>query len=134
MTATANTLRELAETVRLIVRPDAARKPWTQRDEWQKNANDYRLTLVYQGRRYSFDFWQGVGITSEPDAAGVLECLLSDATAEGMTFGEWCGEYGYDEDSRSAHRTYRACVKVGGRLRKLLGDDFGAFVRCQFDD
>lgn len=122
------TLSALAETVRLIVKPGEAKLSWDKRDEWQQNANDYRLTLVYRGRRYSFDFWQGVGITTEPDAAGVLDCLLSDGAAYDMTFDEWCGEYGYDMDSRKALKTWKACRRTGCRLRKLLGADYETFA------
>lgn len=127
MTAT-KSLSELARTVRLIVRPGKTHKPWAKRNEWEKEANDYRCTLVYQGRRYSFDYWQGVGIQTEPDVAGVLETVLASEVQDGQTFGEWCREFGYDDDSVKALRIYRACKRQTVYLRRLLGDDFEMFA------
>lgn len=77
----------------------------------------------------SFDFWQGQGIHEDPTAAGCLECLLSDATD--LDFSDWCSDLGFSEDSREAERLYRACVKVGKSMRRLLGDDYGAFERAE---
>lgn len=125
---TANkSLKQLTRKVKIGVRY-GARLAWDRQDNWQRSANGYRVCLKYQGRSIAVDFWQGVGISEEPTAAGVLDCLLSDATAEGMVFGEWCGEYGYDTDSRTAHRTYRQCLRIARKLRELLGEDYGAFA------
>lgn len=37
------------------------------------------------------------------------------------TFEEWCSEYGSDPDSRSAYRTFQACIRADGKLRRVLG-------------
>ena len=114
-----------------------ARRAWEKQSAWQKNANGYRVCLKYQGRRMFLDFWQGTGISGEPTAAGVLECLLSDASGEGMTFGEWCGEwcgeYGYDTDSREAYRTYKQVQRQTAKLRELLGADYETFLSADRD-
>lgn len=125
-------LTQLARKVKIAVRY-GARRAWEKQGEWQRNANGFRVCLKYQGRKMYLDFWQGTGISGEPTAAGVLECLLSDASVEGMDFRNWCGEYGYDTDSREAHRTYRQCLRQTAKLRALLGEDFEEFVECQFN-
>ena len=58
-----------------------------------------------------------------PELVDVLDCLAGDsATVENCrTFEDWAGELGYDEDSRSAERTYRICEKQSKDLRFLLG-------------
>lgn len=129
---TTKRLSELAETVRLEA-TYGAKLPWEKQTDWQQRANGYRCTLRYQGRRFSFDFWQGQGITHDPTAAGVLECLLSDAQAEGQTFEEWCSDLGEDPDSRRALATFEACRKIGEGLRRLLGDDFDTFLYADRD-
>lgn len=122
------TLKAMCKTVRLDVTYGAA-KPWGDQDEWQQNPNGYRCTLRYKGRRYTFDFWQGVGITDDPTAAGVLECLLSDSTVSD-DFEEFCSEFGYDTDSRKAEATHKACVRVGENIKRLLGDDYDEFLQA----
>lgn len=124
---TTETLSELCMGV-TIKAERGARLEWNKRDEWQQGANDWRVTLGYQGRRYTVDFWQGVGIVGAPDAAGVMECLLSDASSADQDFEEWCSDLGESTDSRRAHATWEACRRTSLRLRRLLGDDFERFV------
>lgn len=85
--------------------------------EWARQ--EWRVTLRRDGRRMTFPYYGG-GSASDPTADDVVECLASDASACDVSFSEWCGDYGYDEDSRSAERTYRACRKIGARFRKFL--------------
>lgn len=128
---TTKTLKELSENVRIINQQGEARLDWSKRDDWQQQANDWRITLVYQGRRFSLDFWQGTGIKEEPTAEGVLDCLLSDAQAGNESFEGWCSNFGYDTDSRKAEKTYKACIKTAKRLRKLLGSDYETFAEAE---
>lgn len=60
-----------------------------------------------------------------PGILAVLDCLASDsATVENArSFEEWCGDLGYDTDSRRAERTWKACVSTARRLKQFLGDD-----------
>lgn len=93
-------------------------------------ANHYVVTLTRGSDTLAVPFSQGLGITSEPDAATVLDCLASDAAGveNASTFEDWCAEYGYDTDSRSAERTYNACRQQTDALRAFLGNDFDALV------
>jgi hypothetical protein len=102
--------------------------PWDQQDEWQRNANSYRCTLHYKGRRYSFDYWQGIGISHDPRVDDVLDSLLSDAQGGGQTFEDFCMEFGYDPDSRKAERIWRACQLVAKNMKRLLGKDYESFL------
>lgn len=129
-TETRKTLKQLAAKVHIDCR-FGANLAWDKQDEWQQQANGWRCTLRYQGRRYSFDFWQGSAISGEPTADGCLECLLSDASAADQDFESWAGDMGADTDSRKAEATYKACVKVGENMRRLLGDDFNAFMESE---
>lgn len=58
-----------------------------------------------------------------PEAADVLDCLASDAAGveNARSFEEWASEYGYDTDSRKAHKTYTLCKREAERLLKFLG-------------
>ncbi len=97
-------------------------------DDWQRKSKGYRLQFHYQGRKLTFDFWQGTGIKTPPGAVDCMACLLSDAIAGDQDFLEFCGEYGCDNDSIKARDIWQACRKNGVKLRKLLKDDFDAFA------
>lgn len=124
---TTTSLKQLARKMRLTSKYGAA-LDWEKQSDWQQHANGFRCTLHYQGRQYTFDFWQGVAISGEPDAEGCLDCLLSDAQSGEQDFEEFCSEFGYDTDSRSAEATWKACKKTATAMRRLLGADFEAFL------
>lgn len=129
---TRKSLKTLAKRVRLQFTFGAA-MPRDKQEEWQQKANGYRCTLIYKGRRYTFDFWQGPAITEDPTAVGCLDCLLSDCTAVDGSFQDFCGEMGYDSDSRKAERVYKACQNVRKQMERLLGADFEDFLYADRD-
>lgn len=55
-----------------------------------------------------------------PHVAGLLYSLQSDTQACEQSFDEWCGDFGYDNDSIKAHDTYRACQRNGDQYRRLF--------------
>jgi len=56
-----------------------------------------------------------------PKTEDLLGCLKLDAICGDQSFHDFCGDMGYDEDSRSAENTWRACQESGRKLRALLG-------------
>lgn len=90
----------------------------------------WRVTLRRNNprRQMSLDmFSMGSGLNgAEPKADEVLDCLASDAAGyENATdFEGWAEEYGYDTDSRTAERTYRAVGRETRNLRRFMGDEY----------
>jgi len=54
-----------------------------------------------------------------PNAYDILTCLTK---YDPGSFADFCSEYGYDEDSRTAERTYRAVVEEFTKLSTLYSD------------
>jgi len=107
--------------------------PYTKQSEWQHDANPWTVKIRWRGRtsRLTVPFWTGSAITSEPTAADVLNCLISDARAGEDSFEEFCAELGYNEDSRAALATWKQCQTYGRKVRQFLGDDFDAFADAE---
>ncbi len=125
---TSETLRAFIERNRIT-----ATVVWTDRNPNMEDAVDgsrhYVVTLhattPEAGRRQlAVPFTMGPALEKEPTAAEVLECLASDSSSidNARGFEDWCGEFGYDTDSRKAERTYRACEHQSHRLWQLLGE------------
>ena len=127
------TLKALCDKVRCTSQYGKLKTPWDKLDEWQRQAHQYLVTLTYQRRRMTVEFFMGPALTEEPTADGVLECLLSDANGVEEHFDEWCRGFGYDIDSRKAERTYRACEEIAKKLRRLLGADYETFMDAERD-
>ena len=96
---------------------------------WYREATHYSVTLHRpDGRTVETPYSCGSGIKEKPDAAGVLDCLCSDASLACNTFEDFCSETGYDEDSRTSERIWNACCETADKLRLFLGEDFDAVV------
>lgn len=103
-----------------------------QNPDWGSEHNAWRVTLLCGRRKMTVPFYTGLAL-GEPDAADVLECLALDASGfeNARGFEDWCNDYGYDTDSRSADRTYRQVEQQTAKLCKLLGDAFDTLVWSQ---
>jgi hypothetical protein len=78
----------------------------------------FKIILKKGGKQYTFDFGQSVAEGSnEPTLYSVLTCLQKYDVG---TFEDFCSELGYDEDSRTAERVYKAVVKEFEAMRRLF--------------
>lgn len=94
------------------------------------HGNQYKITLQRHrdgepsGAPLEFDFWGGVNDAEkgeDPSAYDVLACVSGDINCP-ETFADFCGEYGYDEDSRKAFATFERCRDFGAQLRDFFQD------------
>ena len=95
----------------------------------------WRVTLRRAGRKMTVYFSMGQAHNGKaPKAAEVLNCLALDSAGieNAGDFDGWCRGYGYDTDSRKAHRTYAACQRQAQRLRQFIGSD-EAYQALLFD-
>ena len=85
----------------------------------------YRVTISRKGGgRLGFDFWNSVKDVQngkEPTAYDVLACISGDVFCP-ETFKDFCGEYGYDKDSRKALTTFPLVDRFARRLRKFFNE------------
>ena len=90
-----------------------------------QNMNHFKVTLKRAGKQMTLYFSQGYGISGEPDAASVLNCLASDSSSveSARSFEDWARDLGYDPDSRKAEKTFKVCEKQAERLKKFLGEE-----------
>ncbi|QDF15638.1 hypothetical protein QE328_gp060 [Pseudomonas phage vB_PaM_EPA1] len=58
-----------------------------------------------------------------PEAACILSSLIRDSEAGSCTFEEFCGEFGYDTDSRKAFDTYMACQSILNKVRNFFAQE-----------
>lgn len=89
-----------------------------------ESMDHWRCTFRVQGRAGSraLIFSMGSAHRGEPpEVADVLLCLALDASGADQSFEDWCADYGYDTDSRSAERTWRAVRKQTATFRSFFG-------------
>lgn len=85
----------------------------------------YRVILRIGRRQFTTYFSKGYGHSGkEPTTEEVLDCMASDASGyeNARSFEDWCGEYGYDEDSRKAETIFNNVAKQSTKLKNFLGE------------
>jgi hypothetical protein len=80
----------------------------------------FDLKLIRNKKSYTFTFGQSLNAGSKsPNMYDVLSCLTK---YDPGTFEDFCSEYGYEEDSRSAEKTYKAVCKEWKSVENLFSD------------
>ena len=80
----------------------------------------FKLRLSRNGKSYTFSFGQSINEGSnEPTMYDVIACLTKYDVGD---FENFCGEFGYDIDSRTAERTYKAVLKEWKAVDRLFSD------------
>ena len=80
------------------------------------------VTNKDNGLKTSFDFWASIAkpnLETEYDILNAFDCFIDDAISGDMSFSEFCGEFGYDEDSRTAEKTWKACKRAYDKLTRI---------------
>lgn len=94
---------------------------------WDKenSHNHYRVTVTRKGtpgQKLTFQWWDSVDSTKkneQPTAYDALSSLASESN-EYSDFKEFCGEMGYDTDSITALRTWKAYSTLASRINKFF--------------
>ena len=94
------------------------------------NANHFKCTLKNGSNSISIYYSQGYGIKNEPELDSVLNSLKIDFL-DGMSFQDFCLDFGYPTDSISALKTYKACLKNTDKVKKLFNGSLDNFLNCE---
>jgi hypothetical protein len=91
----------------------------------REQRNIYRLALTRKDSRirYSTRFGASIHMTQnriDPTSYDLLTCITKNDPG---SFEDFCSEYGYDTDSRSAMRTYHKVKRDWMKVEKFFSQD-----------
>lgn len=90
------------------------------------NNHMVKVTNTETKESITFEFWCSIAspeFETEYDVLNAFYTFVSDATISDDSFEWFCSNYGYDTDSRSAEKIYKACKKSLLKLRKIYDGD-----------
>jgi hypothetical protein len=82
-----------------------------------------KVTNINTQQSITFEFWNSIAkgeITEEQEVLSAFYCFVSDSLAGMETFSNFCSEFGHDEDSRSAEKTWEKCQKQCQKFTKVF--------------
>lgn len=97
---------------------------WSGGENW----NNHWVSVVNTktGKRTSFAFWASIMnpyLSSRYDVLNAFRCFVDDAICGDMSFHDFCFEFSYSEDSRSAEKTWKDCKKSRQKLHQIYDGD-----------
>ena len=92
------------------------------------------VTNTENGEKTRFTFWDSIyntqrGVVLDGDELlNAFYCFVSDACNSICSFSEFCSEFGYNDDSRSAERIFKACQRAYKSFSRVSGlDDYAMY-------
>ena len=101
-------------------------KAATWGDKKNPNYHNNLVKVTHNKKSFSFDFWGSImnpEISNDQENVFAFYCALSDGISAKDSFENFCGEFGYDEDSRTAERIYKACEKTLKKVERVFSCD-----------
>ena len=97
-------------------------------DKIPENWNNHLVTVTNTDnkQRCTFEFWSSIAspsLDSDYDVLNAFYCFVGDAMSGKMDFNDFCGEFGYDTDSRAAEKTWKACKRSAEKLERIYDGD-----------
>ncbi len=94
-------------------------------DDDKQSRDTFRVTFKRASSRFSIKFGQSINDSTgngskAPTQYDVLACIQKYDVG---SFEDFCGEFGYDEDSRKALKTYKAVCKEYEKVSKFFTSD-----------
>jgi len=80
----------------------------------------FKIKLSRNNKSFSFKFGQSIkDYAKEPTIYQILSCLQKCGVG---TFENFCGDFGYDEDSRKAEKIYKSVCREFLNMQKLFNE------------
>jgi len=69
-----------------------------------------------------------------PEISDFMYSIILDSDALQYDFEDWCGNFGYEEDSRKAEKIFNECLEIGLKLNRAISSEEFERLREIFQD
>lgn len=100
-------------------------------DNWHNSL----ITLLNRNtkRSISFDFWGSLmnpELRTHDDLLNAFHCFIPEGISGQQDYEQFCQSFGYGDDSRKAHATWKACQKSLLKIERIINEDINDFYRA----
>jgi len=120
-----------------VLKQTGVKFPNAKEDDKTKH-NKFLVTVNHDDINISFDYYSshmdytsGKNYMDDSDLTTAFYHFLSDAQAGSESFNDFCSNFGYDEDSRTAYKIYEACEGATTKVALLSLDVYDALNEFQ---
>lgn len=104
-----------------------------KKDEWKRTATKYNCKITFKDKSYTFNYWMGAAHTKSPSKKDVLYSFIMDDVSY-MDFEEFCSNFGYNNDSIKALKTFEACQLQTKNVHRLFNEEEREILRELLED
>lgn len=99
--------------------------------------NQFKVTIINESnnKKAKFDFFgsyndhvNGIVELRNEQLLEAFDCFINDAISAEEDFENWCENFGYDYDSRRAHKIYKECLKSLDKAKNIINGDIYEFA------
>ncbi len=94
-------------------------------------SKDWRVTLHFDKRSVTTNYYTGPRIVGDPTPADVLSSLIIDMSVGETSFDDFCDEFAVDRDNKRQESLHKKCVRMAPKVRRFLGEHFTQLVNAQ---
>lgn len=89
----------------------------------------------YRKGTIAYEQWEASNTRpKKPSNSDIMYSILLDIQAADMSFNDWCNEYGENNDSMKAFKTYQVCCEYAVFVRKAFTTEQVAEMRKALED
>lgn len=117
-------------TITAKLKAQGVQFPFEANGSYTHNKFSISVKNTSTGQRVSFDYYgsehdytHNIKEMNEGDLKQAFYCLISDSVSSIDGFENFCSEFGYDSDSRTAERIFKACEKQYNKAIKLVDNE-----------
>lgn len=89
----------------------------------------------YRKDTLAYEQWERANMQpKKPSVADVMYSILSDIQSADHSFNNWCDEYGYDNGSMKAFKTYQTCCEYAVFVKKAFTCEQISAMRNALED
>lgn len=99
---------------------DTACPPWKEGECKHIHGDHYRVYFRRGNNTFNVSFWNSYDDAINGIKPHAYDILIAIVKNDPGSFADFCRDFGYNDDSRQAHKTWKSCVKQWEQVKRFF--------------